>query len=205
MSKLKCLCAWILLISLWTFLGVRVGQDYEVKTAFSQYKRFDFAGASRIKKGPSGSDNPFLMKRIHEAVENTLVEKGYQRSSKGNVDFLVAYHWSTVARVEVDYTGDGWFGHRYPGDSAFETTVQEYDEGTLTIDFLDAESQKLFWRGTGIRRIAKSTRPQKSTEYTQKWVAEILKQYPPGVKKAQPAHSGCSSPPRQPSSAPPLT
>ena len=197
MLKLKCVCAWILLVSLWTFLGIRVGQDYDVQTVFSRYRSFGFSDASQVKTGSSVLDNPFLRKRIRQAIANTLVEKGYHKSSEGSPDFWVDYHWATVPRVEVDYSGDGWFGHRYPGDSAFETTVQQYDEGTVTIDFIDAQSKKLFWRGTGTRRVDKSSSVRKSVEYTQKWIDNILKQYPPGTKISRPVASGCSSPAQQ--------
>jgi len=205
MLKLKCVWAWTLLVSLWTFLGVRVGQDYDVQTVFSHYRSFGFSDAPQVKAGSSVLDNPFLRKRIRQAIENALVEKGYHKSSGGTPDFWVDYHWATVPRVEVDYAGDGWFGHRYPGDSAFETTVQQYDEGTVTIDFINAQSKKLFWRGTGTRRVNKALRPQKSAEYTQKWVDNILKQYPPGAKISQPAASGCSLPAQQMKPAPPQT
>lgn len=205
MLKLKCVCAWTLLVSLWTFLGVRVGQDYDVQTVFSRYKSFDFSEAPQPDAGPSVLDNPFLKKRIRQAIENTLVEKGYQKPSGGVPDFWVDFHWATVPRVAVDYAGDGWLGHRYPGDSAFETTVQQYDEGTVTIDFIDAPSKKLFWRGTGTRRVDKSSSVRKSVEYTQKWVDNILKQFPPGATISQPAASGCSSPSHQTKTVPPQT
>ena len=53
------------------------------------------------------------------------------------------------------------------GDSAFETVITEYDEGTLIIDFLDAGTQRLFWRGTGTRRINHSSSPAKISRYDQ--------------------------------------
>ena len=193
----------ILLVLLWTFLGVRVSQDYEVQTAFPSYKTFNFVDIHRSKTETSVVTNPFFIKRIRQAIEKSLNEKGYATAHVEHSDFLVNYHWSTIERIEIDYNSDGWFGHRYPGDSPFETTVQQYDEGTITIDFIDPKTNKRFWRGTGTRRVNYSSSPHKSTEYVQQWVSKIIKQYPPNGKPSHPAASGCSAMPRIPSSVTP--
>jgi hypothetical protein len=183
----------ILLALIWTFLGVRVSQDYDLQTAFTSYKTYKFEDVSNLKTETSVVTSPFLIKRIRQAVEKSLKEKGYSNANGGQPDFLIVYRWSTIERIEIDYSGDGWLGHRYPGDSPFETTVQQYDEGTITIDFIDAKSTNRFWRGTGTRRVNYSSSPQKSAEYIQKWVSKIIKQYPPDAKISKPASSGCTA------------
>ena len=193
----------ILLVLLWTFLGVRVSQDYELQTAFTSYKTFYFDDINPSEKETSVVTNPFFIKRIRQAIEKSLNEKGYATANTEHSDFLVIYHWSTIEKIEIDYSGDGWFGLRYPGDSPFETTVQQYDEGTITIDFIDPKSNKRFWRGTGTRRVNYSSSPQKSAEYVQKWVSKIIEQYPPDRQTSHPASSGCSTMRRTPSSVKP--
>jgi len=197
MRHFKCLCVWTVLVTFWTFLGVRVGQDYEYQTDFSRYKSFGWATVSQEKPGMSPWCSPFVTQRIHAAVESFLSQNGYAESSEGKPDFLVDIHLTVEKMIEVDQSVDGWPGHRAFGDSAFETVITEYDEGTLIIDFLDAGTQKLFWRGTGTRRIDHSSSPQKSTDTMNRWVSEILKQYPPKAKVSRPAPAGCSTPPNQ--------
>ena len=192
----------ILLVLLWTFLGVRVNQDYEVQTAFTSYKTFKFDDANRSNTETSVLTNPFFIKRIRQAIEKSLNEKGYATANAEDSDFLVVYHWSIIERIEIDYSSNGWFGLRYPGDSPFETTVQQYDEGTITIDFIDPKTNKHFWRGTGSRRVNYSSSPQKSAEYIQKWVSKIIKQYPPDYNISIPASSGCTTVPLPKSSTP---
>ena len=202
MLKLQCLWAWPLLLTFWTFLGVRAGQDFDVQTDFSRYRSFDFEDPLRNHTGTSFPENPFLMRRIRDAIKGALGARGFRKVSERSPDFYVAYYWTTAARIEVDYDGDGWFGRRYLGDSAFGTAIVEYEEGTLTIDFLDAESKTLLWRGTGTRRINSSSSPQQSTETIQKWVTRILKQYPPGRQVSKAARSGCAYTPQRPSPQP---
>jgi hypothetical protein len=197
MRHFKCLCAWTALVTFWTFLGVRLGQDYEPQTDFSRYKSFDWIAVSQEKAGESSWGSPFVVKRVHAAVERFLIQNGHLKSSDGKHDFLVNVHLTVIKMVEVDYSWEGGPGYRYFGDSVFETVITEYDEGTLIIDFLDAGTQRLFWRGTGTRRINHSSSPQKSADTINRWVSEILKQYPPKAKVSRQTPAGCSTSPNQ--------
>lgn len=191
------LCVWTLLTILWTFLGVRVGQDYDPQTDFSRYRSFAWSSVPSQKETGLPGSTPFFTKRVHAAVEDFLIRNGYIKASDGNPDFLIQTHLVVERRVEVDRTGDGWPGNRYFGDSFFDTTIDEYDDGTLIIDFLAGDTQKLLWRGTGSRRVENASSPQQSVETINRWVAEILKQFPPKPKAIRPANAGCSAPIKQ--------
>lgn len=201
MRPIRCIgnrmCVWTLLTILWTFLGVRVGQDYDPQTDFSRYKSFGWTPAQSEKTAGAPGNNPFFTRRVQTAIEDFLIRNGYIEASDGNPDFLIETQLVVERKVEVDRTGEGWPGNRYFGDSFFETTVDEYEDGTLIIDFLDPGTKKLFWRGTGSRRVAPSSSPQKSAETIDRWVSEILKQYPPQSKSTSRAPAGCSGPLKQ--------
>ena len=81
MRHFKCLCVWTVLVTFWTFLGVRVGQDYDSQTDFSRYKSFGWAAVPQEKAGASSLGSPFVTKRIHDAVESFLIQNGYSESS----------------------------------------------------------------------------------------------------------------------------
>ncbi len=161
MRHVKCFCVWTVLATLWTFLGVRVGQDFEYQTDFSGYKSFDWAAVPRENKGDSTSGSPFISKRIQAAVEGFLVKNGYLKSPDGKADFLVATRLTVVKKVEVDRSWDG---------------------------------------GPGFNL---SASPQESADTINKWVSEILKQYPPKAAAAPQAPAGCSTPPKQVGTAAP--
>lgn len=201
MRSIRCMgnriSVWTLLTILWTFLGVRVGQDYDPQTDFSRYKSFAWSSAPSQKMAKPSRDNPFITKRVHAAIEDFLIRNGYIEADGGNPDFLIQTQLVVERRVEVDRTGEGWPGSRYFGDSFFETTIDEYDDGTLIIDFLAADTKGLLWRGTGSRRVENASSPQQSIETINRWVAEILKQYPPKAKTGRPAPAGCSAPIKQ--------
>lgn len=53
MRHCKCLRVWTVLVTFWTFRGVRVGQDYESQADFSRYKSFGWKGLPQEKVGAS--------------------------------------------------------------------------------------------------------------------------------------------------------
>ena len=203
MQYLKCICIWTILASLWTFLGVRVSQDYEVRTDFSKFRSFDWAPLPQKKTGDARLDNALMGKRIRNAVEHTLIQNGYPKASEGKPDFHVAYHWSVKTMLESDtiITESRWGGYPFWGGAGYETYIHEYYEGTLIIDFFDADTNKLLWRGAGFRRVTQYSDPQKTTEAINKTVDEILKQYPPKVRSFNRVRSGCSAQPGKVASA----
>ncbi len=179
---------WLLLTFLLAILlscsGVRVSQDYDVSVDFSEYRTFAWVSGKQPKTGDIRVDNQLLDNRIREAVDWTLIAKGFRKTTDGTSNLLVAYTLTIRSRLESDTvsTGFGYGGYPYWGGAGFETRVREYDEGMLVIDIGDAKQNKLLWRGTGTRRVTEHSDPKKTTEVINKTVAEILAQFPPMPK-----------------------
>jgi hypothetical protein len=57
--------------------------------------------------------------------------------------------------------------------------VDQYEVGTLIIDFIDSASRQLVWRGTGSRRLARSSNTAQMTQRANEAVDEILDPFPP--------------------------
>jgi hypothetical protein len=57
--------------------------------------------------------------------------------------------------------------------------VREYDEGSLTIDLVDADSAALLWRGTGTQRFREYKDPEKASRDINTLVEKIIAQFPP--------------------------
>jgi hypothetical protein len=68
------------------------------------------------------------------------------------------------------------FGRRYYGPSWAQET---YDEGTLVLDVVDAESGKLIWSGSVTDKASFSLSPEKEEAEISKAVSEIPKAFPP--------------------------
>jgi len=118
--------------------------------SLSQYRSFAFyeppSTASQqvaFERSPAGQT-------IREEIAANLESRGLRPAAAGEqADLLVSYHMRTQQRLS--YTdwgypagwGWGWYGGWYPG---FD--VSTYTEGTIIIDFVDAHTQQVVWRGT---------------------------------------------------------
>jgi hypothetical protein len=168
--------------------GIKVGQDYDVKTDFTSLKTYAWQSTVQAKTGDVRVDNTLLDDRIRKAVDDRLAQKGYRKTAGGIPDFRVAYSYQIRRKVGsegvqtgigVGVGGSGSFGGVGLGTGG---GVNEYDEGTLVIDFLDAANGDLLWRGTGSRRLVETTDPEKATRRVNETVERILEQFPPPSK-----------------------
>ncbi|MEN8780009.1 MAG: DUF4136 domain-containing protein, partial [Desulfobacterales bacterium] len=170
--------------------GIQVNQDYDPSTNFGPYRTFAWAPEPIQKSGDVLVDNPFMDRRIRNAIETTLKSRGYPKAEGDRPDFLVTYQLVVRTQVEVNTVGPafgwggypyGYWGYPYPywGGIDYTTYINQYEVGTLIIDFTDAETHLLFWRGIGSRRITQQSTPEKTTAVVNRTVGEILAQYPP--------------------------
>jgi hypothetical protein len=190
MITLKKIILWLAIFFIAGCSAIRVSQDYDTTTDFQRYRTFDWAPGPAPKSNDILMDSQFMDRRVRRAVEETLSTKGLSYTPGEKPDFQVTYHIVVRSRIEVDSfdTGFGWYGYRYPywgypypfwGGIDYRTYVTQYEEGTLIIDFTDARTDQLIWRGVGTRRVNQQSNPEKTTAAVNGTVAEILAQYPP--------------------------
>ncbi len=60
------------------------------------------------------------------------------------------------------------------------TDVSQYTEGTLILDFVDAKTQKLVFRGTGNATVSD---PQTNAASIKEVVEKIIKEFPAGIRQ----------------------
>lgn len=165
--------------------GIKVSQDYDPATNFEPMKTFRWESDTQEKTGDPRIDNPLRDSRIREAIERLLADKGFSPSASAAPTFLIRYQYALRQKLESGGTaggvgfGIGSYGRR--GGIAIGTgnPVREYDEGSMTIDFVDADSQTLLWRGTGNQRFREYKNPEKASRDINTLVEKILAQFPP--------------------------
>ena len=196
---LKSVFGMILVLLVLGFTGCapsfNVSSDYDQATNFQQYKTWNWYQEQPIAKSDSSRRySTFLVKRIKTAVETEMARRGFTKAtSKANADMLLAYDVSieNVQRVRPDYVsvpmiGYGyWYGYRYAytyNRLYNNTTVQDYQAGTIILDIVDAKTNELVWRGTG-----ETTGNEKSLtqEKVQEIVTQILAKYPPQAESSR--------------------
>ena len=172
---------------------VDVSTDYDRNVNFGQYRTFKWFQ----DKPTAGIDstykyNTFLDQRIRNAVEAQLIQKGMSKVT-GGADLLIAYDVKVITRQSArpDYAfapgfGYGysyWYGYRYNyGYSRFgrPMLIEEYKDGTIIIDLVDAKDNQLIWRGWGQMEVNEANISEAEVN---KIVTNILAKFPPGANK----------------------
>lgn len=174
--------------------GPKIKSDYDHAANFSQFQTFAFMtplGTERL------SYDTFLNERLKSAARAQMEMRGYTYSTV-NPDLLINFGARIHRTLQVTPMAPiapyyayragfygGWSGYAWGGD------VQQYTDGTLNIDLVDARRWQLAWEGVAegqIQHPDSIDSPQK----VDKLVAEIFAKYPfqAGVDRPQLPNQG---------------
>lgn len=129
--------------------------SYTAKNAdFAVHKTYTWATVDRLATGdPRLDNNPFFRKALESSVERRLTMKGLEKRETGVADFEVRYYASVR---------------------------QQFDEGTITIDLVDARTGRLVWRGWTKEYLdGVIDNQERLEERIDKAVSRIMEQFPP--------------------------
>lgn len=161
-----------------------VQTDWDSELVFDGFNRFHWVEPPEAKGADPFADNTLLRKRIRNAVEKVLAERGYQSvATASEADFLVTYSVLLDERLKVDgFTssiGNGIYNRNIGFQSGISSaSVRAYQEATLILDLLDPSSEGLVWRGWGTRMLR--TRDQdRGQDRLEAGVRAILDRFPP--------------------------
>jgi hypothetical protein len=169
--------------------GVTVSTDYDQTADFSNWKTYRWAERSETGRKDPRVYNDLLERRIQEAVDATLQEKGYRKITEGTPDFYAAWHGAIETKVDVTTVYDdyrynwGYWDPLYYRPTAQSTYVNEYDQGTLILDLIDADGGEegkpvLVWRST-LSKVVDSRNVGRDPEKMRKAAEALLNGFPP--------------------------
>jgi hypothetical protein len=152
-----------------------VKYDYDRQAQFSDFMTYDWMQAPENTRV-----NNLVVQRIKNAVNAELKAKGLTMTSN-NPDVLIAEHHEKRDQLQISTWGygRGYRGGHGPGG----VSVYEFEEGSLILDFVDAKSKNLIWRGSAKAQVDDVDTPEQSEELISAVVKEILKNYPPSSSK----------------------
>jgi hypothetical protein len=112
---------------------------------FTGYRTYEWGPADALPTGDARLDqDPFFKDHLLGAVEKQLASRGFDRATADTADLLIHYHASINDRINV-------FGvdrdHGYCFDDECKAWVNDYEAGTLILDFVDARTNRVVWRG----------------------------------------------------------
>lgn len=177
MKTLKLLPLFLILI-LSSCANIRVNADYDSRVDFTKYKTYAFHKNGIDKVQVSELDK----KRILRAIEDEMTKKGFSKSE--TPDMLVNILTKERERLNVNQFNAGW-GYGWGWSPMFmmggNSFVNSTTEGTLYIDFIDAQKKELIWEGEGIGSLTENR--AKKEQQINEFVAKIIAQFPPMIEK----------------------
>ncbi|MEX0899412.1 MAG: DUF4136 domain-containing protein [Gammaproteobacteria bacterium] len=167
--------------------GSRVATDYDGSARFDTLQTFAWLDPVVDDIEDPVLDSQLLTRKVQRSVADALLQRGYSRTESAvDADFLVTYHTASRERLRDRGgfsiglgIGRPWrhgYGSVYMGDSYFPR-IEGYQEGTLIIDILDADTRDLLWRGW-VRNTVDAR--NYTDEAIAAAVAEIIAEFPPG-------------------------
>jgi len=167
--KLMSMLAMLLGLMAVSAAAQSVQSDYDKGFRFSDLKTFSFVNQRRAATDPLASDT-LNDSRIRNGLESQLTANGFKVESE-KADFVIAYYVTTKNKVNVQDLGYGpprWFGGR-------DIRVNQYSEGTLMVDFIDAKSNQVIWRGRASGTLEMKGVDKKISKSVEKLVKQFLK------------------------------
>ena len=146
-----------------------VQSDFDRTFQFSNLKTFSFAVQRRGATDPLSTDT-LNDGRIRTGLESQLIANGFRMETE-KADFVIAYYVTTKNKLSVQDYGYGpprWFGSR-------DIRVNQYSEGTLMVDFIDARTNQVIWRGRASGTLEMKGVDKKISKSTEKLVKQFVK------------------------------
>lgn len=159
--------------------------EREPNIAIEQYRTYGWNKLEATKATHPLYSSVELNQTLMREIDKNLAKKGFRRNI-ATPDFLVDFHiYVEEQKFQNLVCGAGFYrGERYLPDLSQRTycespEIVNYDDGTLIIDIVDAQTGQLVWRGTAGEIIDNAAY---ATEIFRKKVKRILKKFP--VQKA---------------------
>jgi hypothetical protein len=132
---------------------VQVAIDHDPAVDFTRFRTFQLVGGHLMRDGISDDNNTLVQDRIVGALRSALQGKGLHEAGAGApADLDVGYFAGARTRTEIEAMpaygpgfGPFWYGGWW--DPAYKDWwTRTYNEGTLVIDLVDAQTKRLVWR-----------------------------------------------------------
>src|SRR5437763_6629840 len=164
--------------------SLTVTTDHDPAAHFAAYKTYTLAPPARGE-----TLSPVAETALQNSVRTELAKRGIAEAAGKNANLDVVRHVFVHEKLSVQQYTD--WGYGYHGSWAYSygrygmwygapvtyTDVNTYGEGTLILDFVDAHTKKLVFRGVGKAVVGG---PESNAAKIRAAVAKIVDQFPRG-------------------------
>ena len=153
---------------------IRTSFDRDPTADFSQYRTFAWVGPEPLARAKQGTGSRNFVsglddQRLRRAVDRTLQARGYTLVQNADeADLAVAYSVGSEEKVRVHQTPTSMTTYPYPGRYRYGSwyagstvNVQQYTEGTLSLEVYDQKTEQAIWVGWASKRLSRNDDSQK--------------------------------------------
>jgi hypothetical protein len=132
--------------------GTQVSTDYDRRANFNHYKTYSLQAGRVYNEDAPQMPDTLVGDRIATAIKAELATKGLVPAPPGQADLIATYNASQKTAIQLESAWDGGYwgvgldGWAWDGPGYDNIWLDEYEEGTLVIDLIDAQTKKLVWR-----------------------------------------------------------
>ena len=157
-----------------------VNQKFDEKVDFKAYKTYNLMAKEDVQASPDadakvGARTKLIEDEMREALKREMEKKGFTRDTE-NPEILVAYYLGVRKEIFLSTWGVDY------QDLSGNVATQTVEDGVIRIDFVDTETEKLVWRGTGHGAVNRDPTDEMIKTNIDRAVNKILGQYPPSKK-----------------------
>ena len=162
--------------------------DFDRSINFKGYKTYRFEPGRIIRQlGLQDTTSSLINTHVQAVLSNQLRQKGLVEFAT-NPDLIITFIAGAREKREIHnyLTTPGFFYPYYRfyslntwwGPQWNNFWVDNYEEGTLIVDIIDAKTDRLIWRGYGVAPINRFN----EEKFVDKELSKLLKQFPPITK-----------------------
>jgi hypothetical protein len=158
--------------------SMQVKHSYDTEQDFSLLKTFEY-----LPQPEGAQTKEHVLELIKTSVTNQLSRKDIENTNF-NPDMLVAIHTKVKSKTDIKDWGyehhshsilagrDGYYGERI-------LEINHYEEGTLILDFIKADTKHLIWRGIASDALPEKPGYDELRKLIDEAITKMLKDYPP--------------------------
>ena len=121
--------------------SMHVHSYLEPGASLTRYHTYNWASDDRLSTGdPRLDNNSFFLERFQSEVDKRLTAREFEKTTTTTPDVWLHYHASVDQRLDVNRADLQHSGCE-------DCTSSVYDVATLMIEFIDARTNRLVWRG----------------------------------------------------------
>lgn len=144
-----------------TTTGPKVTSNPDTTVPFASYKTFAMLRPANTPLITDPAVTPGLIRQVRQDTEAAFLAKGLAKAPADEADLLILIHGGIQSKLDVTDRGmpPGRFGYGFAGAGRYE--LNQYKEGSLFIEVIDAKTKDIVWRGSLTSDVGDTTDPLK--------------------------------------------